>query len=380
MSEVNKVDEGLDITSSHIAAALDLVKSNPEFAKDPEVEKLLELAKNVSNGVQGGNAVQKSGDGGSEGKEGTGNKGANPQNGKEDKGEDSADDGSPFFSKKASEEIEVTLDKFPEIVKKNFGIDEDDDDKVVKKFYDEASKWKNDVVELSKTKNKFDELVGGLKKLPSEIVDAINRFEKGEDWSVQKSNVDYSKDFDSNDLYEVIETFFPGKFEKDDLSDKSDPQVSFAIDAAKAKFDAQKEKIKLINKNKIDEAKIFESRYKDSVKKTVSELKKEFPDFSESHIEKVKDLLEGNKVVNLFYDSNGMLKDDASIKIALAMFGKDELKKRVGKARNQGKSSANIEIINSGNKTPASGNASRDEGVIDNYDSIISGFTGNNVY
>jgi len=92
--------------------------------------------------------------------------------------------------------------------------------------------------------------------------------------------------------------------------------------------------------------------------------------------------LEGgqNALLGLFFDSNGLLKEDAAEAVALVKYGKSEIAKRVKRAANKATSKTNEEIISRAKDKPTatdkpasetSQDSSKEE--IDNYMKYVAG-------
>ena len=84
-------------------------------------------------------------------------------------------------------------------------------------------------------------------------------------------------------------------------------------------------------------------------------LKQKFSDFNEERLEEIKSRLEGNKIAPLYFNEDGTWKEDASVRLALALYGEEEISNSVNTAAKDAKSDALLEVINAGNKKPPAG-------------------------
>jgi hypothetical protein len=239
------------------------------------------------------------------------------------------------------------------------------------KFFEEiVPKWRQDSQDLATTREDLEALQQELGNMPDDIKLIINAYAGGHDWkeviNVGILKPDFNQAFDKLDKENVVKFYYPDKYkslkqklEENDEFEEEDfnEHLSTLHAAAKPLFEKDKG---LYEKQRAD---IFESSdkadklWKSSVASSVEALKKEYPDFSATELQKVRSFLVNGEIESLLKDKNGSCKPTAAKVVALALFGEDLIKDLLEQAEKKGVSSAEMEIATRGKKSIVSSKA-----------------------
>jgi len=333
VQEVQQIQqEPLTPQGQQLAELLNFVKANPEAAKTPEVKALLDdlekfkAAKNKTN-VQTDAAIPS---------EPLKQEEA-PQTEPEVKKPEIK---SAFFGAPASNKVEFkTPEEWKGYIDKKFSIKDEST------FFDSVEKWRKDSQEkgdLERDKNNYDRL---FEEIPEPIYNAIESWGKGEDWidKLKKTipSIDYNKDFESQSIYEIVNNYFPDKFEREELSGSYkdfDITVQKAVDVAKEKYNFERQQFS--NRRAEVQKKADEQiqKLRNSALSSVKKLEQSFPDFDKNEIAQISKVLNSGDTSSLIQNKDGTYKEDAAERVAYMLFGKREisnLKQLMGASQQQ---------------------------------------------
>jgi hypothetical protein len=277
---------------------------------------------------------------------------------------------------KAKEEKKVDfegIDTVNEFIKKNFDGIEDFNTFTSK--YKEAS---TKLGELEKVKEQYDGIAASISALPEELYTAIVKFEAGEEWRdviVNKPKFDLKSDVKSISKEDLINAYFPNEITEEEFeaaNPNSDDYNPYAEKLVKAKYEAAQQKFESEKTSKLGEAQrimeksqVKREKYESSVKSSVSNLQKKFPDIDPNTIKSVESTLLKNGVASLFYDKEGNLLPDAASNYVMAQHGYDLVGQYKKLAEQKARTDANLEILNRGVKTaPGLRNGSKAKGDV----------------
>lgn len=277
----------------------------------------------------------------------------------EDEDEEDSDDDDPWgISSKGKKSVEVDfeLDKeAKKFLKERYAIDDEG------KFFTSVDKWRNDSQKLSESKEQFDELVDGIQSLPQNLRDSIAAYANGKDHYEafgSPERLNYDLDFEKQDIDDIAEKYFPddyaevlAKLKEGDLDeDDADAEIKKLAKHSERLYINDKKSLDTKRADYIREEKARVVRIKESANSSVENLKKEFPSFKPSDLQKIKKVLVDGTADSIIYNNDGSVKEQAAKKLALALFGDSILEREKGKATNKGKTDANIEHVKKGNK------------------------------
>jgi hypothetical protein len=251
-------------------------------------------------------------------------------------------------------------EKFKAIIKEKFGIETD---KGYDTLLNSTQKWREGATKGADAEKKLQGLDKALKSLPPVLRIGMSEFSNGRDWkkAIQDnlSKLDYNVPVDNYKKEDLAGHYFTNKVAdaKTKLADKKIDQDAYdtLIDtfhtAAISKFTAEKSEFDAARNEIIKQQDLDLQIQRKSVDTTISTLKEKYPDFDDKVLTEVKTHLEGN-LLSLFVNDDGTFKEDAGVKLALALFGEQEIASQVGDARKDAITDVNLEIIDTANKKP----------------------------
>lgn len=316
-------DEG----ASAMATILAAVKDNPSLAEDPEIKTVIEMANKANQGAEQPPAKQKT-EKTFESKED--NTDEQPTKEPTTESEDSL-----FFKKDETddkEEVDVKdFDGAKDYIKEKYSIDDMDT------FFSSVDKWRKVSQETGHSQEKLEDIQDAFTKMPEPLFNAFNSWANGGDWKNPLSGIggglDYSANFGDYDTYEIVNFYFPGEYEKDDFDGHTEDKiVQRATKLAQSQYETERQAFEDERAVYMNQAEERQALIKDSTTSSVNILKEAFPDFGKKALKKVKDTMVSGDLSGLFYDKDGSYSKDAAIKVALALFGKDEIKRAKSRA------------------------------------------------
>jgi hypothetical protein len=238
--------------------------------------------------------------------------------------------------------LDVIKTKFGQEYK---GIDE------LPKFFESANKWRADSQNLEKLKQEHENVTEILSGLPSEFIDGIKKYYNGENYLDAFKNTakfDFSVPAEKQDVKELVNHYFPGKFADEDFELEEKPEtLLMAIDLSKDKYNITKQS--LDNKRAEIEAKaeLQLQATKQSINGSVNYLKQSFPDVDQDVTQEISSVLEGgiNKIAEMFLNTDGTVKPEAAEMLLMAKYGKSEISKMMDIASHTTETRINEEIV-----------------------------------
>lgn len=283
--------------------------------------------------------------------------------------EEISDEDDPFGVNKKSKKIEKVEFEFDDNVrdylKKKYSIEDES------KFFNSVDTWRKQAQQVNEMKTQYDAIAEDLNALPNDLKVAINAWANGQDYRQpivnDTPNVDFRGDFDDQSKEEVVKHYYAEKVSKlqekldDGLIDEEDFNERFdeyyenserLFKADKKRWDDERAKYE----REINEAqKAFES----SVGRSVQNLKKNYPSFSDSNVKDIEKMMANGGVEDLFYKADGSYTDEAAELLALAKFGKAYIKGIAQKAERDGETKANLDKVSKSKKTVNTGKTAR---------------------
>lgn len=225
--------------------------------------------------------------------------------------------------------------------------------KDLNKFFGSAKKWREDSQALAKVEAEKQNLTEIFEGLPPEMIQGIKDFyEKGDYTEAlsKKPKFDYKQPVEKIDTKKLVEAYFPGKFAEDDFKEGEapSPALEIAIQASKDKYVSEKtareERLAKVNQ----EASQKVTARKESIKSSVENLSKEFPNMDRAAIKQVEKVLESGDLTSLFFSKDGTYDKSAATRIAVAIFKDDILKEAMDSAANDAETKILEEVITRG--------------------------------
>lgn len=239
------------------------------------------------------------------------------------------------------------------------------------------------------------------KQLPADLKASVVAFAEGKDYKkvmqeYSSPQVDFTKRFDQySDVFPLI-VRYNSELTREDFEDMDEIAKKVVVSSAKKAYDMEFENIVAKN-NEFQSAhsKKVESMYQ-SIDKTMQNVRKEFPNLNEKNMKEIRNRLELSSFAGDFMNPDGTYKEDAGVKLGLALYGKetiDTMMKSVSEkmseesqAEIQRRVSEEIELISRGrNDTPPAPPVANDksnnpvETVLRNNDGIFGKKSGFNL-
>lgn len=268
------------------------------------------------------------------------------------------------LGKKKGEDIVIeNEEQLLGIIKKDFGQDIKDL-KGTGKFFETAKDWRTKATQYDETAKKLKETEDALVALPETIIQSMQAFYKGEDYTkpfAERSNLDYEKPAAKQDKVEMIKQYFPTQFKKltteeiDAIKDGEIPEkVEPLLEASVEKFNTQVESRNAQRATQMERAKQYEKAYKQSVSSSVEHLEQSFPGVDKEIVTEASQILSGGmkELQKLFLNNDGTLKKEAAKFIMLAKHGEEEMKKLATISAHKAESKANEDILTRGTDKP----------------------------
>lgn len=253
----------------------------------------------------------------------------------EEEATDPAEPKSIFFQNKAKKSAFKTVEDAQKAFQKTYDIKFDDPDSLTK-LYENTKEWRNASQKLPEVETKLNAIVEDLQNLPPHLSAALAAYASGQNeieaWNNAPKQFDFSKPFDAIPKAEIIKYYYPGEFSDEDIADPDDVAINAAYAKAKPLFNSDKrtlerQRIELENKTREQN-----ERFSTSVKDSVGALQKTFPGLDNQRIKRVEKILSGGvqSVISNFVNGDGTFKKDAGMRLALALYGDEEIKARDG--------------------------------------------------
>ncbi len=260
----------------------------------------------------------------------------------------------PLFGKqklgeKKPGEKPVEFKEFSEIqeyVKTNYGAED------VNKFLTESvPKFREQAQKLGETEKKVTEFTNIFEKLPETLFNAVKAHITGNDWKEEINKapkLDFNKKVDDHDKKILVETYFPGKFSKDDFdSEEENKGLEIAYEAAKRSYVSDKTGFDGKRQAMIENESKRQEAFTRSVGSSVDKLKNDLPHVNEMALKDVSQLMEeGPQAIfaELFND-DGSYKEDAATKIAMLKHGFKTMETYMKIAANQAETEVNETFV-----------------------------------
>lgn len=226
-----------------------------------------------------------------------------------------------------------SLDSLSSFLKEKHGLND------VSELVAKVDEWKQKEVEYSGLSEKISNAESIFSNMHPDLYKAVVLDAKGEDFrSVLSSSIDYSKNEKDYTDKDLVNAFYPGKITDEEWeeysSEDGDPTVkklvSTIIDNSIDAFKSKKSQVEDMSREEIRKAQERQTLFESSIKKSEQSLLQKFSDIDNSYIEKLNKSFKENGIYSVFYNNDGSLRDDAHLRLAMAMDGEgivDQYKK-----------------------------------------------------
>lgn len=352
----------------NMSQVLKLVDQYPSLTNDDDFKKLKEARDNIIKKEASGEKPEDKKPEGTETKEGEKPEGKKEEEKPEDKKPEDkkaegaeGDEESTFFNKtQKSQDIKIAdEEEAKKYVKDVYAIDiENPED--WGKFFKATNGWRTDSQQQTELKEKYDGLISELGGLPQPIYEAIKEFGVAGNW--QKAfmdsvgSLDMAKNFDAHSKEGVMKAYFPTELKEINASeaeaDEKQKQIDKYYNSAQRLYDRDQEIFESQRVVAVEQSEQASATRKSSVDTSVSKLREAYPGFSDDMLNRVKGHLANNTLVSLFLNKDGSYKEDAAKSLAFALFGEQELQRKIEKVKRETKSKTTEEVVSRKNEEP----------------------------
>ena len=225
--------------------------------------------------------------------------------------------------------------------------------------------WRSDSQKYAELDKQYKDVIGTLEVLSDDAKQVLLAEVEGRDWRdslPSKSNIDYSKPVEKQDLKSLVSEYFKDKFSSEELEEIDNPsrELQIAIEAAKDKFVSTKSVRDMAIKNEVENARKQKEAFDASVTSSMSRVQEVLPFFTDKskliEIEnQLKDLqpMARTPIASTFFNSDGTLLPDAASRLALAQYGQTIIDALVKRVAQQAESKTTEAFVQRGNPNPS---------------------------
>lgn len=230
----------------------------------------------------------------------------------------------------------------------------------LKAVLDEHATYSNEIKELNTKIAGNDEI---FKQMPKEMYNAVTAYFNGDkDWKnhVNDDSVDYAKDVASYNTKDMVDSFFPGEFTKEDWEEFNDVDgdvnikkaINIAYKDASGKFELKQNEITNYQSGLAQQQADSRLVVDNSIGSTIGNLSTQMKGLSEPYVSSIESKIRNNEIMSLFYEKDGSLKQDAAHRFILAQDGNDLIEKYKKLYTVQAHNKATQEILDRSPSTP----------------------------
>lgn len=231
-------------------------------------------------------------------------------------------------------------------VKSNYGVED------YKKFLTEvAPKWREQATKASEFQKKATDFEKFFQGMPEKLWNAVMAYDQGHDWeeSIKVApGLKYDKKVGDYKKQDLVDHYFPGKFNKDDFdSDQENKMLDVAYDAAKGYFERDKKDFDGKRTQMVETQKKQLEAYQKSISSSADHLKKTLPLVSDIAVNETSKVLEGGarSILAEFVNDDGTLREDAALRLSMAKHGLQTLQAYMKLATNKTETEVREEFV-----------------------------------
>jgi len=266
------------------------------------------------------------------------------------------------LGKKKESKSDIVIEKpeqIVEVINKKYGQNLKDF-KDLPKFFESYDKTRV-VAQKAETLEKENEQLKELweSKLPAEFLDAAQAYFRGEDhikvFTSAKKPFDLKADPEKQDIKALVNHYFPEKFSDDDFTDAEPSQaLQIAKEAALDKFKVEKQLHERNSAEVAQRTKQALEAQKAAADSSLTALKQSFPDMEKENFMQIETLIKGGQqaVASFFYNKDGTVKPDAAKRLALAIYGEEQIAEFMEISAIQAESRVNEDLLTRGADGP----------------------------
>jgi len=335
-----------------------LANDNPSVKETPEYKAILEQVQSMN-----GESEEKEGEEEAPSAESKG--GDSEGAAAEDKeGEDEESDAFGL-TKGGTKPNEKAIDfEVPEemsnFITSNYGVEDPET------FFTSVDKWRQQSQEGAQVRKDHDDILEGLKDLPSDIKAAITAHSNAEDYrevfNSTGSRLDFDTPFKSQDKEVIVQHYFKDshdklnvKLDKGDIDeDDYNERIEELYTNSKRSFSSDQKMIKDRRADMIASEGEFQEALRTSGSGSLDLLKEKYPNFGKSNLQRVKQHLDNGNIEDLFRKDDGTYGPRAAEMLALALYGDEVIDRLTKSATKKGASKATEKMVGVAAKKPRS--------------------------
>lgn len=271
------------------------------------------------------------------------------------------------LNKEKEEEQEIKVENLEELnshLKEQFGIED------ISTLGKQINTWKEQEKTLGEISTKLTNAEKLFESMPSDLYQLVQLHVNGADWKQGLTNpsLNFEKSVDDYKVEELIDVLFPGKVSEDDWEEyrdedgdaKTKKMVDVLIEQAKSKFVETKKGREELSKNAIENAKKQEERFEKSVEASSKKLSSQIEGIDSNYIKSIeKQLKTPGGIYEIFFDKDGVLKEDAALAFAMAKDGYNLLDQYKKLIQTKTETKVNQELLLRGSSTPTGSRGSQ---------------------
>ena len=230
----------------------------------------------------------------------------------------------------------------------------------LKAVLDEHATYATQITELNNKVEGNDQI---FKQMPKEMYNAVTAYFNGDkDWKnhVTDDGVDYAKDVTSYNTKDMVDTFFPGEFSKEDWEEFNDVDgdvnikkaINIAYKDASGKFETKQNEITTYQSGVAQSQSEARTLVDNSIGSTISNLSTQMKGLSDPYVKSIESKIRNSEIMSLFYEKDGSLKSDAAHRFILAQDGNDLIEKYKNLYTVQAQNKATQDILDRSPSTP----------------------------
>ena len=191
--------------------------------------------------------------------------------------------------------------------------------------------------DLIKDNVRNKKIVEAISRMPEELKAIVNAWDNGQDYTSIGKNVfgggiDFTKPVDSIDEYKLVSHY--NDVDKDDFDDMDEKAKAALINSSKKLFNADAQMIKSQYQSRQQSQNEYAEKVVASVEKSMSVLKKEFPNLTHSQLKEIETRLYENPVADLI-NKDGVYKESAGSSLAWMLYGKQTNEQIISEMQNK---------------------------------------------
>lgn len=198
----------------------------------------------------------------------------------------------------------------------------------------QVQEWRSQAAQANDHKTKYDNLAEAFKALPDPVKEVVNAAIEGvkagdNSWEKMLNvapRIDFSKPADQVDKKLLVNTYFPNKFEAEELDDADNKAVQVALESARSLYEKDRSERERSAAEMVRQAQQRQDAVSASLNNAIEKLNNHLPiPVDEARINQVKTMMEKGSWKEALFNQDGTWKESAAANILLATNGAETL-------------------------------------------------------